>query len=1219
MSQERDKPQWFKPNAQNEPELKLFNSMTNSKEKFITVNSGKIGWYVCGPTVYDSAHIGHARNYVTFDIMRRVLEDYFGYRVFSVMNITDVEDKIIHRARSNYLLEQFIHSKPDRETAKSTLTEAWENHISSIQEKINQNQETIENLKVKSELSKMESQELKEAEGTVELHQKTLKYARPKMQEIINALENNDSSIEDLIKQSASVVGEFLDKKQGKEITDLDIFRKHASKYEEEFMEDMELLGVRPADVLTRVSEYIPEIVAFIQRIQENNYAYEANGSVYFDTQKFDQQRDHYYAKLKPSAMGDGKTHKFPERKSDNDFALWKKANPGEPRWDSPWGEGRPGWHIECYGEDTRILTNRGFLFIDQLEDAVKDDQPLLYACYDTNSAQIVYKEGEIVRPPGGIHKSIIEFTQKNEQQRWQDGSGVYGRGLDTAGSGQTDHLTIRVTKEHDVYAQIGSYAKSDDPNYPHSAQYTKHKASTLVGGANRPISMLACAENGVANTEQYSGDWGFRVALGLDEPSKFDAFLELYGFWLGDGSLSFNHGGNKGGMNAIVLNEVNTSDLEWLIATLSAAGLRRDIDWYITEHHIDGSRLVSIVQKNWVEYFFSEYDKKYAGSSDVESNPEDDDDDLCVTAGDKSAKWFWRWVFHRLNKQELRLIIRGLHRAQGDKDKRIYTSSVSFREELMIVLLHAGYTTFFEHQRAVDTPDQYTELLDEQQVNHPPVKATVDGWAVRWTDPTSTPGKEASWPSLNSAEVKEVAYTGRTWCVTVNHPDHLVFVQRAERDDHGVVTKAGRPIIMGQCSAMASELLGDNLDIHCGGEDLKFPHHDNELAQSEAYYGCQQWVNYFLHSGHLNVEGLKMSKSLKNFITIRQALMHYSPRQLRLHFLFTPWGNVMNYQKVGMETAVDKEETFKQFFAFVENVLRAQGHGTDISQKWGKAEMELHDYLIYTQDKVHEYLCDNINTPDVMNALLSLVSKANAYGKGNSDRKALLLRKIAVYITRMLRIFGVITQPVEIGFGDSHGANGAEGGLSGQSKVDVITPYIDAFAQFRSDIRDAAKKGKSGKEMLGLTDQVRDDVMLPLGVEFEDAGDFLWKSGDPQQLIEKRERKRAEEKQKLIKKKTKALEAKDRDLEKWEKAALSPQEVLKDKFSHFDEEGMPTHDKEGKELTGKGIKKAKKVYEGHMQKHRKYKEQIEKNPSFLKELKNERDELANELNEMKK
>ena len=76
------------------------------------------------------------------------------------------------------------------------------------------------------------------------------------------------------------------------------------------------------------------------------------------------------------------------------------------------------------------------------------------------------------------------------------------------------------------------------------------------------------------------------------------------------------------------------------------------------------------------------------------------------------------------------------------------------------------------------------------------------------------------------------------------------------------------------------------SLDVHAGGVDLKFPHHENEIAQSEAFSGSHQWVNYWLHTGHLNIKGFKMSKSLKNFITIRQALEKHSARQIRLCFL---------------------------------------------------------------------------------------------------------------------------------------------------------------------------------------------------------------------------------------------------------------------------------------------------------------------------------------------
>jgi cysteinyl-tRNA synthetase len=90
----------------------------------------------------------------------------------------------------------------------------------------------------------------------------------------------------------------------------------------------------------------------------------------------------------------------------------------------------------------------------------------------------------------------------------------------------------------------------------------------------------------------------------------------------------------------------------------------------------------------------------------------------------------------------------------------------------------------------------------------------------------------------------------------------------------------------------MASDVLGESMDIHSGGIDLCFPHHDNELAQSEAHWGGQQWVNYFLHMGHLSISGSKMSKSLKNFTTIREALGRgdWNARSLRIIFLLGGW-----------------------------------------------------------------------------------------------------------------------------------------------------------------------------------------------------------------------------------------------------------------------------------------------------------------------------------------
>ncbi len=220
--------------------LHVSNSLTRELEEFTPLEGRTVKWYICGPTVYDEAHLGHAKTYISFDSIRRIMRDYFHYDVHQVMNITDIDDKIIRKA--------------------------------------------------------------------------------------------NDTSQE---------------------------FTAISKKFEKEYLDDMEALNVEPPSVLTRVSEYIPEIIAYIQKIIDNGFAYESNGSVYFDVMQFKENPDHNYAKLAPEKVNDEEAFKegegvladqtiTKEKRNDRDFALWKKSKEGEPKWDSPWGEGRPGWHIEC-------------------------------------------------------------------------------------------------------------------------------------------------------------------------------------------------------------------------------------------------------------------------------------------------------------------------------------------------------------------------------------------------------------------------------------------------------------------------------------------------------------------------------------------------------------------------------------------------------------------------------------------------------------------------------------------------------------------------------------------------------------------------------------------------------------------------------------------------------------------------------------------------------
>ena len=218
--------------------MQIYNSLTRKKEEFKPIREGKAGIYACGPTVYNYFHIGNARPFITFDVLRRQLERE-GYEVTFVQNFTDIDDKMIKRA----------------------------------------NEEGI--------------------------------------------------TVKDL-----------------------------ADRFIAEYYIDAKALGIRPATVHPKATEHIPEIIDLISRLIQNGHAYATpSGDVYYRVSAFPG-----YGKLSGQNMEERETgasdrlNVETEKESPEDFALWKAQKPGEPAWESPWGMGRPGWHIECSAMSMKYL-----------------------------------------------------------------------------------------------------------------------------------------------------------------------------------------------------------------------------------------------------------------------------------------------------------------------------------------------------------------------------------------------------------------------------------------------------------------------------------------------------------------------------------------------------------------------------------------------------------------------------------------------------------------------------------------------------------------------------------------------------------------------------------------------------------------------------------------------------------------------------------------------
>ncbi|XP_060089683.1 probable cysteine--tRNA ligase, mitochondrial isoform X2 [Heteronotia binoei] len=252
-----------------------------------------------------------------------------------------------------------------------------------------------------------------------------------------------------------------------------------------------------------------------------------------------------------------------------------------------------------------------------------------------------------------------------------------------------------------------------------------------------------------------------------------------------------------------------------------------------------------------------------------------------------------------------------------------------------------------------------------------------------------------------------------------------------------------GRPGWHIECSTISSLVFGRHLDIHTGGIDLAFPHHENEIAQCEAYHQCQQWGNYFLHSGHLHVKGsVKMSKSLKNYITIKDFLKKFSPDQFRMFCLRSGYKSATEYSDESMNEAKNILHTISSFMSSAASYMKGQLACEAIRDDI------LWERLSHTKAMVKASCADDFDTPEAVGAIMDLIHHGNRQLKAvtkeaGSPRSAVVFGAIIVYIQEFLNTVGISLDDRQVALERKHSA--------------MLTSVIDELVSFRGQVRDFA------------------------------------------------------------------------------------------------------------------------------------------------------------------
>ncbi|MDA8053074.1 MAG: cysteine--tRNA ligase [Deltaproteobacteria bacterium] len=284
-----------------------------------------------------------------------------------------------------------------------------------------------------------------------------------------------------------------------------------------------------------------------------------------------------------------------------------------------------------------------------------------------------------------------------------------------------------------------------------------------------------------------------------------------------------------------------------------------------------------------------------------------------------------------------------------------------------------------------------------------------------------------------------------------------------------------GRPGWHIECSAMSMKFLGESIDIHGGGSDLIFPHHENEIAQSESYTG-KKFVNYWIHNGFVNINNEKMSKSLKNFITVRDLLEKYNPEVIRLFFMFTHYRSFIDFSFEGLESAKHSLARLYQAINLYKGFKDRIGKG-DIKINYLNEEREegAEEIKDFSGD-FYDAMNDDFNTPSALSVIFNLVRKINkiindSLLSGSINHNDLnFLDKALSLIPLVSDIFGILKENPELFI---------ETNLKDTSKISLTEEEIQAFIEKRNMLRQ--------KREYKMADEIR-NMLLKKGVLLEDS-----------------------------------------------------------------------------------------------------------------------------------